>query len=180
MEKKNKKSELDEVLFHYLQEQVSEEKWEKLLREYDIKQKDLEDMIDSHFYLAPANLKRSQWMLALLVIFISLTITMVRVNNDWAVILFTTITASAVALPFLLVYLLMRAAKNLDQLRFLAFVSLFYGIFATILFIAVALSIDLAGSVLIPIIIAVLYAVELGKLTKLIRRLNNGKPSSTH
>lgn len=167
------KNQLEDDLFVYFQNGASEAQVEEIADRHNLTIKQVEQVLDSHYYLSPKNLSKAQLLIAILTIIMSLTITIVRTNNDWFLIVVSLVIGLAASIPFFIIYLLVRNLRNMAKFEALTKISLIYLIFLAALFAVVAVNSQIYGAILIPVLVIGFYILELVKFNKLKRKLSN-------
>lgn len=162
---------LEEQLFVYFHEGREQRFLTDAIKEAGVAERRLEDLLTGHYYLSPINLIRSQKLFVLLTILLALTITAIRSNTNWVLVGLSFITGLALALPFLLNFLVMRKIEQLVVLGKFAWFSLAYAVLLTLLFVVVAFNSGIYGASIIPLLIIALYYMELRKLVYLQQQL---------
>lgn len=171
MAKSNRKRDLDEHLFMYFHEGKERDFLDDALHEAGVSSNKLEDALTGHYYLAPLNIIMSQKLLALLTIFLAVTITSIRSNTDWFLVGLSFVTGLALCCPFVAMFAIMKKLEQLESLQNLSYISFIYASFLALLFALMAVTTGIYGAVMIPVLILVLYVLELRKLAYLRKKL---------
>jgi len=145
---------------------------EKSLQDLGVAKDKVNDLINSHYYLAARNLKQAQLLLAMLTITLAVAISAVRQGNDLTVLLLALGIGLGLSLPYWLIYFAMIRTQLLSNFRLLSYSSLGYTVFLALIFLIASPAIQLVGVILVPVIIIVLYIIEVRKLELLINSLN--------
>ncbi len=171
----NHKSIVNNLVFEYLNTSEDKAREETLskLEAQGVEHDTLDELIINHFYLAPNNLKKTQLLLALVTIFLPLSIVIVRMGNDFNSIFLVLLIGALLASPFLIFYFLIRNFLNLNHIKLLSWISFAYSIFLSIILIFACIRLELLGVIFIPGLILFFYFLELLKLNKLIQQLKS-------
>lgn len=121
----------------------------------------------NHFFLAANNLRRAQLLLALLSGLAPLAVTVVR-TNDTTIVAASFVLGIALALPFLAFYVLLVNSDNVPRFNKLIIGAAMYATAVAGFMIMTALVLEMLAIVIIPILLAYFYLLELGKLKQLI------------
>lgn len=173
----NKNSKLELAIFNYFHQSQTEEEKEAVARELaaaKISPKKLDELLSNHFYLAPQNILYAQLFFAALCYLLTLAITVVRIGSDAMTVIFSLIIGTCLALPYILNYIALFRFKSFKRFRNLGYISFYYSIFAGLIFVLVSIQLSLTGVILIPVLLLILYYLELKKLDKLEDQLDLG------
>lgn len=171
MAKINRKRDLDEHLFMYFHEGKERDFLEDALREAGVSPNKLKEALTAHYYLSPLNIIKSQKLLALLTVFLAVTITSIRANTDWFLVGLSFVTGLALCSPFVAISAIMIKLEQLESLQNLSYISFTYACFLALLFALMAVITGIYGAVMIPVLILILYVLELRKLAHLRKKL---------
>lgn len=162
----------EDKIFQFLANNPNKQGLEELSWELGLDQRSLDEELEKHFYLAPNNLLRAQRHLGLLAIVLAIALTILQIDTEVTAVSLAALVGLILSTPYFAVYLGLRFGKVSSKVRIVYMFSFFYTVFLSIVFVvfAVLLRLYLAG--LIPVVVSLLYFLELQKLNKLIKKLD--------
>ncbi len=141
------------------------------LKKIGIEKEERENILKGHYYLSPGNIMKSQRLFGVLTILMMLSLSALRFGNDVNIIVFFIILGMFISIPFFVFYFLFKKTYKINNILILAFISFIYSLFIGILFIIFSISQMIIGITFFPIMLWIVYVLELRKLYILFNKL---------
>jgi hypothetical protein len=162
----------DVIKRYFNKETAKKEDLIKELERSHVTKDEMEEIVINHHFLAISNIRKSQLLFAGMVITVLLAMTVVRYRLTIPTFLVLVACGVLLALPYILLYYLMKRAEgNLKSIKLLSGTSFVYTLVLGIVFIVITLQMNASLIVVLPVLVWGAYIAEIIKLNKLISEI---------